>query len=296
MKTLKKINSLLVKGGLGLVVIAMLFITSCEQPADEPSIVSDFATTETDAIAQADFDEIDDIVEGAMGYSDGSIGGRTNGEEGMGRGMDERASCAVVTHDKEAQTILIDFGDGCTGPYGNMRSGIIFITYNGKRFVPGSTWQVELREFYFNDRHIEGTRNVENVSESLEANPTFHITLTDGKITWPDGIFATREVDRYRVWVRAANPLLDEIHILEGSVANGLNKEGVRYSTTVLADLIFKRDCRASNKARIPVAGIKEIVVGDVTTIIDFGDGECDSIVTITKNGRTVEVDLSDRS
>lgn len=294
MKKLKTINALLIKVALGLGVMAMLFITSCQQSSQEPEVI-DFTTTETDVIMQSDFDEIDDIVEGAMGYSDGSIGGKTASIE-EGRGMDERASCATVTHDEIAKTITIDFGDGCTGPYGNTRSGIIFITYSGKRFVPGSFWIVELRNFYFNDRHIEGTRKVENVSESIETNPTFHITLVNGKITWPDSTFATREVDRYRVWVRAANPLLDEIHVLEGSIANGLTREGARYSTTVLADLIFKRACRGSHIARIPVEGIVEVTVGDNTATIDFGNGECDSIVIITKNGRTKEVDLANRN
>lgn len=292
MKKLKTINTLVVRTALSLGVVAMLFATSCQQSGDEPN-ATDFSSMETDVIVQADFDEIDDIAGSAMSYADAATGGKIAASEE--RGLDERASCAVVTHDKEAQTITIDFGDGCTGPYGNTRSGIIFITYNGSRFVPGSTWKVELRNFYFNDRHIEGTRNVENVSESLEANPKFYITLTDGKVTWPNGTFATREVDRYRVWVRAANPLLDEIHILERSVAYGLNKNGIKYSATVLEDLIFKKVCRVSNVARIPVEGIKEIKIGEKTYTIDFGDGKCDSIITIMVGNESREVDVSNR-
>ena len=61
------------------------------------------------------------------------------------------------------------------------------------------------------------------------------------------------------------------------------------------ADLIYKKACRGTNSARIPVQGIKEVVIGDETHIVDFGEGECDSIVTITANGETTEVDLSDR-
>lgn len=292
MKTPKTINLLLVKSTLLLGVVAMLFVTSCQQSAENPT--QNFEATTADAIAEADFDEIDDISQGAMGYSDGSIGGKISSEEG--RGMDERASCATVTHDKEAQTITIDFGDGCIGPHGHTRSGIIFITYTGKRFIPGSIWTITLKDFYIDDRHIEGTRTVENVSESLEDNPKFHITLVGGKVTWPDGVFATREVDRYRVWVRAANPLLDEMHILEGSIAYGLNKEGDSYSSTVLTDLVYKKICRSDRSARFPVSGVKEITVGENTILIDFGDGECDSLVTITKDGVTTEVDLADRN
>lgn len=287
MKALEKINSLLVKGVLSLAVVFLLFTTSCQQNGNENELI-DFSSPESDAIAEADFDEVDDISSNIMSYADGNIGGKTSGNN-----EDDRLHCAVVTHDQEAQTITIDFGDGCTGPNGVVRSGIIFITYTGKRFIPGSKWTIELRNFYINNRHIEGTRTIENVSETINDNPKFHIVLTDGKITWPDETFATREVDRYRVWVRAANPLNDEVHILERSVASGLNRRGVKYTATVLADLIFKRICRANNTARIPVQGIKELVVGDKTFLVDFGDGRCDSIVTITSNGVTREVDLA---
>jgi hypothetical protein len=290
MKTQKTFNALLVKLALSLGAVFFLS-TSCQQTAENPT--QNLEATEADAIAQADFDEIDDISQGAMGYSDGSIGGRTDGSDE--RGMDERAACATVTHDKEAQTITIDFGEGCTGPYGHIRKGVIFITYTGRRFEPGAKWTITLRDFYIDERHIEGTRTVENVSQSLEDNPKFHITLVGGKITWADGTFATREVDRYRVWVRAANPMRDEMHILEGSVALGINKEGVDYNSTVLTDLVYKRACRTSQTARFPVSGVKEITVGDATIVIDFGDGECDSLADVTKDGVTTEVDLSDR-
>jgi len=287
METLKKMNTLLAKGALGLGIVFLLFTTSCQQNAEEPSTL-DESSIESNATAEADFNEVDDFTENMMGYADGSIGGKT-----AGSGNDDRLSCATITHDKDAQTITIDFGDGCTGPNGVTRSGIIFIVYTGSKFVPGSKWTVTFINFYIDGRHIEGIRTVENVSETLDDNPKFHITLSEGKITWPDQTFATREVDRYRVWVRAANPINDEVHILERSVASGINRRSVNYASTVLADLIFKRACRQQNRARIPVQGIKEVIIGGRTYLVDFGDGECDSIVTITVNGETREIDLS---
>lgn len=289
MKTVNLMYSLVGKGMLALGIVAMLFVTSCQQNIEEPDSI-DQAAIEADAVAEADFDEVDEIADNIMGYTDGSIGGRIAED-----GVDERVACATVTHDKEAKTITIDFGDGCTGPYGVTRSGIIFITYTGARFIPGSKWTITFQDFYIDGRHIEGTRTVENVSESIDANPKFHVLLEGGKVTWPDETFATREVDHYRVWVRAANPINDEIHILEGSTANGINRDGVTYLNTVLSDLIYKRACRGMNKARIPVQGIKEVILDGITYIIDFGDGECDSIFTITnpETGRVVTVDLS---
>lgn len=285
---MKKVNlkyALTKKAFLGLGIAALIFSMSCNDDVDSPVGEIDDATLEAESIAQSDFEEIDDITTNMMSIAEGTSGGRIESVD------DDRCRCAEVTHDKENHTITIDFGDGCEGPNGVVRSGIIFITYHGHRFVPGSYWTVTFRNYHVNRRHIEGLRTVINVSESLETNPTFHITLEDGKVTWPDESFATREVDKTRVWVRSANPLMDETHILAGSTTSGMNRRGVNYKTEVLTDLIYKRNCRTDRKVRIPVQGTKRVVTGDRNCVIDFGDGECDAIIEVTCGDRTKVID-----
>lgn len=282
MKTLIKMTELSSISIKGLAIALLVFFAACE--SDEVNHVEDgvdVATLEAEATAESDYDEVDDITSNIMELAEANAGGRI----GESDGNDERCRCAEITHDKENKTITIDFGDGCEGPNGVVRAGIIFITYSGPRFVPGSFWTVTFRDYFVNRRKIEGLRTVTNVSDSRESNPTFHITLEGGKVTWPDGAVATREVDKTRVWVRAANPLLDEVHILAGSTTAGTNKSGVSYKTQVLNDLIYKRSCRSDGrKVRKPVAGTKEISKGDRTCVIDYGDGECDNLTTITCN------------
>jgi len=274
-------------------VAALVFFAACTSDDIEKSTnKNDDTTLEAESIAQSDFDEVDDITSNIMGIAETNTGGRIESVE------DDRCHCALITHDKENQTITIDFGDGCEGPNGVIRSGIVFITYDGRRFVPGSFWTVTFRNYYVNRRHIEGLRTVTNISESLEANPTFHITLEDGKVTWPDETFATREVDKVRVWVRASNPLLDEFHILTGSGASGMNRRGIAYKTEVLTDLVYKRNCRNDRRIRIPVQGTKQIMTRERTCVIDYGNGECDSIVEIRCDSDSAPstVDLADDS
>jgi len=270
-------------------LLAIVFAVSCATTDVDPLTIDD-ANVSADLVADADFDEIDDISSNMMAIAEGGQGGRIDGN-----GNDERCSCAEVTHDKENNTIIIDFGDGCEGPNGITRSGKIIIVYDGRRFEPGSSWITTFEDFYVNDRHIEGTRTVTNISESLESDPTFHIVLEGGKVTWPDSTYATREADRIRVWFRAENPLLDEFHILAESVTAGINREEVRYSTIVTEDLVYKVMCMGRTKGRIPVAGVKEVTLGERVFTVDFGDGECDTIVTITSGDQTETVDLSDR-
>ena len=288
MKKLNSLYALVYKTAFVLGLTALIFSVSCTSEI-EPTTSIDDASVEADLIAQADFEEVDDMTSNIMVVAEDGIGGRVTGID------DDRCQCAIITHDHENQVITIDFGDGCTGPHGVIRSGKIIINYDGHRFVPGSYWTVTFEEFYINRRHIEGIRTVTNISESLEADPTFHIVLEGGKVTWPDETFATREVDRVRVWIRAANPLLDEYHILAESTADGTTRKEIAYSCLVLEDLVYKRECRGPKKGRIPVSGVKEVVFGGRTFIIDFGDGECDTMVTITSDGETKTVDLADR-
>ncbi|MCG8311558.1 MAG: hypothetical protein MI975_29495 [Cytophagales bacterium] len=291
MKTLNLITDLTHRAIFGMGIASMVFFASCNKDEMEAPIVDhDEAAVQEESIAQSDFDEIDDMAANIMGVAETSSGGRVESVE------DDRCHCAEITHDKENKTITIDFGDGCTGPNGVVRSGIIFITYTGPRFVPGSQWTVTFRDYYVNRRHIEGLRTVTNISESLESNPTFHITLEDGKVTWPDETFATREVDKIRVWIRAANPLMDEHHILAGSTSEGTNRQGTAYKTEVLTDLVYKRSCRNNLRVRIPVQGTKQIETRNRTCVIDYGDGACDTIIEITCELGTPEtMDLAEQ-
>ncbi len=290
MKKMKELKDLMNVKGL-LMVLTVIFLsgmTACNQDEDLSPEFTDNETVELEVLADADFDEIDDLVSVGMGFAEASSGARTD------QHRDHRFECAEVTHDRENKTITIDFGEGCEGPNGRVRSGKIIITYTGFRFIPGSVFTYVLENFAIDGRQIEGTRTVENVSPTLNDNPVFHITLTGGKITFLDGTVATREVDRMRRWVRAANPINDEYHILEGSTANGVNREGLTYEVTVLETLIYKRNCREGRRF-IPVAGVKEIKKGDDVITIDFGDGECDNLVTINFNGRIVTIEISAR-
>ncbi len=290
MKTLNLLTELTGKVILGMGIASLAFFTACNNDEVEKAVIeTENATIEEESIAQSDFEEVDDMTSNIMGLAEANSGGRVESA------VDDRCHCAEITHDKENHTITIDFGDGCEGPNGVVRSGIIFITYEGRRFVPGSYWTVTFRDYYVNRRHIEGLRTVTNISESLETSPTFHITLEEGKVTWPDNTFAKRIVDKIRVWVRADNPLLDEFHILAGSATSGVNRREVAYTTEVLTDLIYKRNCRNDRRIRIPVQGTKLVTKRESNCLIDFGNGECDTNIEVRCDGDDVNaVDLAE--
>ena len=279
-------------------LLAVLFVvaTACEDQ-EEQAFQSgigeeDIQSVSSEEDLQTAYDEIDLIsVEANESMDDdGTLGGREQTDE-----TDRLTRCATVTHDKEAMTITIDFGDGCEGPDGKLRSGIIFITYTGRLFIPGSVWTYELRNYTVNGKLIEGKKTITNVSGSISDHVSFHKLIEDGKVTWPDGSFATREVDKTFTWIRANNPLMDEVHV-EGE-ASGVNRRGVAYKVTIISTVIWKRSCRIRGVC-VPVQGLKLVERRDqADVLLDFGDGACDNLVTITKNGesRVIEKECNRR-
>jgi hypothetical protein len=271
---------------LALCFAVFLVTTSCEDQEDHP-LQNGIDNLEIENVSseeelQTTYDELELIsVEADESLdSDVVIGGR----EQMNL-TDRMTRCATVTHDKEAMTITIDFGDGCEGPDGKVRSGIIFITYTGRLFIPGSVWTITSRGYTVNRKLIEGTKTITNVSANINDPVSFHKLLEGGKVTWPDGTYATREVDKTFTWIRADNPLGDEIHV-EGE-ASGTNRRGVAYKVTIVSKIVWKRSCRLRGVC-VPVQGLKVIERREhPDVLVDFGDGECDALVTITKNGES---------
>ena len=254
-----------------------LGLASCNT-ADEPTspdVAIDDVTNE--AALESAYDDIDGLSTSVVDELS-LTSGRTAG--------DERMRCATVTRDTVARQIIIDFGAGCEGPGGRVRQGIIRVAYTGFRFLPGAVVTTTLEGFAIDGVAVEGTRTLTNITNSIAEPPSFNITIVGGKATWPDGTFATREVNRIKTWFRAANPIDDQWQV-EGST-NGMNRNGIPYGTLITSPLVFKRGC-AGNRVFVPVQGIKEITRGDNTFVVDFGNGSCDNQATVTKPDGTIE-------
>jgi hypothetical protein len=185
---------------------------------------------------------------------------------------------AESTTDQPYGVLTVDFGtSGCTDVKGNVRKGKIIFTYSGRRFIAGSTIITTVQNYSINGILIAGVRTSTNVTGSTEDAPTFHVTLENGIVTFPDQSTAERESDITWSWERAQNPLNDKLIIEQGSSANGTTREGTEYEVLVLGQLEYQRLCP------IAVTGVKQYTLNGETEIaVDYGDGACDRVVTVT--------------
>jgi hypothetical protein len=283
MKTmkLKMMNKLM----LALLMIAILAACGEEDLSENQSDASEIVSSEAEM--DAIFEDVDDIASVSLESSDSNSGGRVED----GDVEDDRICKGVFSYEGTRQegTITLDFGDGCTDAYGNVRKGKITISHTGSYFLPGSTTVLTFIDYSINDIQVEGKRTVTNITEDDRDTLTFSVMLEGGKVTWTDGSFATREVNHVRVWERALNPINDRI--LVSGTASGTTRRGITYASAIAEDLVFVRNCRRSRRAGLPVDGVNVITTTNKVITLDFGDGECDNEVTVTVDG--VEEDLN---
>ncbi|MCZ8355900.1 MAG: hypothetical protein O9340_14260 [Cyclobacteriaceae bacterium] len=277
------------------IALATLFALSVVACSEEDRItLKDAQDISEDALTDSYYEDADDLSTVALEADD-------NAEGGLGAARtktvivvdDSRFECATVTvtiaEDSQPSNpkgnIEIDFGTGCTDNNGNVRSGIINVAYEGRRFQPGSTAVLTTDNYFINSVKLEGTRTLTNVTESNTTSPKFNVTLVGGKATFPDGRVANREVDITREWFRNSTPTYtdDELRILEGSTASGVTRNGRNYTMVVEETIVFKRNCGV----RFPVDGVKVFTVESKPITINYGDGECDRSVTYTVGDNT---------
>ena len=286
---MKKLKASFKNVAIALVAVLFFSLTACD-PAKEEIKVTDTQLTETttqEEVVDGYFEDVDAVSLEAFDIK-GAGGGR------MGRDRDTTRTftrCATITHDKDAKTIVIDFGEGCEGPGGKVRTGKIIITYTSRKYVPGAVWTFTPENLMINGIAIEGVKTVTNVSASEDDYVSLNKVLTGGKATWPDGTFATRESSKTVTWIREANPINDEFHVT--GEASGVNKEGLGYSMEILSKMIYKRKCRMEG-VHIAVQGLKSFTKGEENILIDFGDGACDNLITVTKDGESKVIDVTD--
>jgi hypothetical protein len=179
--------------------------------------------------------------------------------------------------------VIVDYGDGCS--HGKRtRKGKIIITVSGPMWEVGSSRTVELEKFYVNDHKVEGTRVVTNegrwMEGEYEGKRYFSVILTGGKVYVPDSdIVISKEVNRTRTFVEGEDTrwdTRDDIWYIDG-IATGVNRKGIPFSREITNSLWKEIGCRFITKGTVLISA-----EGRPDVILDYGDGECDPIATVT--------------
>ncbi|MGF1637710.1 MAG: hypothetical protein ACFCUU_11605 [Cyclobacteriaceae bacterium] len=266
-------------GNLAYLSFLCIALLSCEQSETNPDNIGDqeLQSSEGEIAIAAIFEDVDDVAYYSALEDEGS---RVSEDD------DNPIRCAARIVNVSEKTIVVDFGEGCIDKWGKHRMGKIILRFSDRKFVPGAVHTITFEDYYVDSVKVEGLRTKKNISRDKNEFK-FEVTLEDGKLTWPDGTFVTRDSKLIKTRNTQVRPVDSELHI--DGYAYGINKMGLVYRMNITKTLVFKRMC-SKMRPIIPVEGTKVIKVeGKEDLIIDYGNGECNNEVRL-KRGRLTKV------
>lgn len=270
-----------------LLVFGLIFFMACNEEGEDVTFTADEQSAyEGEESTENLFDVVESITNSAINYSDeANAGGR------IAETTDPEIACATIAFSGDASSgsVEINFGDGCEGPDGKIRKGIVTVTYVGNWLVQGSTVTTSLSGFYVDGIKVEGTRTVTSLGYSNSVL-SLKVELAGGKVTWPDATFLTRSSTRtHKLTI---GQTLDDFVLEVTGEAAGITVDGIEYESQIVEPLIFKSACRG-NTIYLPVSGTKTITIPDLPLLtVDYGEGDCDNSFLVILDRGSKEITL----
>lgn len=284
---------------LSVTLLAAIFTIGCEVTSNVQT--ADLITAEDDAIADLAYDDVFSQVDAVMNLMD-QFGYEMSGLKSGLEGLDTCPVISIVTTPGAfwPRTVIVDYGDGCgldnalSNVNRRIRKGKIIIKVTGPMWLQGSYREVTLENFFVNDHKVEGKRTVTNEGRwddgsEYEGFRYFSVVLEGGKVTTPDGLEITKDLTRTRTFVEGEETrwdTRDDIWYIDG-IATGTNRKGIAFTREITSPLWKEIGCRFITQGTVLIS-----VEGRPDVILDYGDGTCDRIATVTVDGETKEIDL----
>ena len=201
---------------------------------------------------------------------------------------DPENDCPIITVDPDdgsyPRTITIDFGtEGCEGPHGRIRKGIILINVTDTMKNEGAVRTVEFLDFSVDDVLIAGTKTLTNEGLNADGLPVFSRIVSEASLTFPNGDVAEWDAEQTLTLIEGSNTpqRFDDVMQIEGS-SSGINRNDNPFTAEIIEPLIKPWACPWI------VSGIRSVTVNDHTWTLDYGDGDCNKVALLTRpNGST---------
>jgi hypothetical protein len=187
-------------------------------------------------------------------------------------------------------TLVIDFGDGSScgedstsTKRGKLTDDFRFVFRLGTRkLLVNSSQRITFEGFSRGENTLDGVFTV-----TTESNEMKKLEFDNASITFEDGTSTSWEGSLTFVSDNAETLNQgDDTRTLTGSLS-GETREGQEFSANITEEVVFKYAC--FKRRDIPVSGIVEITMGGTSSTLDFGDGRCDKVFTITAAGESTE-------
>lgn len=272
-----------------VLMLGTSILVSCkkDQLSDEES---ELTTSEDHSFMESTFNDVGNIADEAASMGD-LISYKTSSETDALLGLCVKVSRDTVS-ESPTKILTIDFGSvNCVCKDGRSRRGKIIVKHTGQYLDSGATKIVTFDNYFVNDNQVTGTRTVTNNGHNISNNLNWTITEKGsivlvsgaGKISWDS--YRNREL----IAGESTLELSDNEYSITGK-ASGVNAKNLAYTANITSPLIRKMTlgCRKHF--------VKGTIVmtpsGKLARTIDFGNGECDNLATVSINGKSKEITL----
>lgn len=187
-------------------------------------------------------------------------------------------------------TVTFDFGDGCEGPRGHVRTGMIIVEQSAPMHEEGAVRVTTFEDFTIDDILIEGQKVLSNTGPDTDGYPTFtrNVEIT---LTFPNGMTAMRTSSHVRTQILGSETpeFADDVFEITGS-GEGVNRLGHAFTTVITEPLLKRRTCRWIESGIIRVTVTTD--ADELLRVLDFGypDGACDPFMEVTLADGTTRV------
>jgi hypothetical protein len=196
-------------------------------------------------------------------------------------------SCATVTVSSSTypKEIVIDYGTGCSFHMRHAVQGKIIINISDSIKNAGATETITYQDFYVDSMKIELTASLKNLGQN-ESGHWIIEKKVQQKITKNEET-CSKNLNEVVEWISGFETIekSDDVFYESGSGTITIN-DTATYSKTITKPLLIDRSCD------FIVSGTEELNRNGNIVIIDYGDGTCDNIATVTTNGTTEEIEL----
>ncbi|HLZ17564.1 MAG TPA: hypothetical protein VKQ08_11015 [Cyclobacteriaceae bacterium] len=186
--------------------------------------------------------------------------------------------------------ITVDYGTGANCPDSvKRRKGMVVDSFMLVIRFKDSVWYSLSEKIKFVGYSRDSTTLDGSISIASSSGSPTVVTIDETKVKYTDGKTSTWKGDLVYTIHNPGHNWGGTIDVT-GSWS-GTTRAGASFSAQITKAIEYKSTCYRG----IPVAGTVQVTTNDVTSTIDYGDGTCDRIYTITTAGVTKEYKFSRR-
>ncbi len=192
----------------------------------------------------------------------------------------------VDVYRNQRDTVILAFNN--CDYNGAVRNGSIIVNYTLRPLIGDRAANiiVTFDNYTMDDVSVEGT--ITTTFGGTILRPEIQIIADNMLASFPDNRTISWSSDKTFTIVSGFGDGSFLTNVVEMSgTASGVNRKGESYSS-VYNSVKVERSCDAG----YPVSGTTTIESDKGTSVIDYGEGECDKVITVTNNGVTITITL----